>query len=150
METAKTLKDHLVTTRGVVSVAEFDDSAAIAPQLRKDVVLIGANVGLGGDPGDFPIFKNFHAQKSGGDSKLRKALGLSLETLYIPMGGTTRALWDLLVNQGLIPAEQRVFHRGFRGGPHFNGKPVENLRHYSGAVNMVDAVQALLAQPSLP
>ena len=79
----------------------------------------------------------------------QKALGLSLETLYIPMGGTPRTLWDLLVDQGAIPAEQRVFHRVYGGEPLFNGKPVENLRHYSGAVNMVAAVQALLAQPSL-
>ena len=62
----------------------FEDSAAISPRLRKDVVLIGANFGLGGDDGEFPPFKNFHARKSGGDSKLRKALtGTALEGAFL-------------------------------------------------------------------
>lgn len=177
----------------------FEDSAAITPLLRKDVVLVGANFGLAGDPGEFPTFKNFHGEKLGPDTKLRKALtgtalegafltdivkdyptkdasglaaeiksgkldigrhvlsgfkaeqealGLSLDTLYIPMGNTTRELWDLLVDRGVIPAEQRVFHRLYGGESLFMGKPVRNLRHYSGAVNMAEAVRALLAQPS--
>lgn len=177
----------------------FEDSAAVSPRLRKDVVLIGANFGLAGDPGEFPTFKNFHGEKLGPDSKLRnaltgtalegafltdivkeyptkdasglaaeiksgkldidrhvlsgfkaeqEALGLSLETLYIPMGNTTRELWDLLVDRGVIPAEQRVFHRFYGGESLFMGKPVQNLRHYSGAVNMAEAVRVLLAQPS--
>ncbi|MBD7996449.1 hypothetical protein H9639_14195 [Arthrobacter sp. Sa2CUA1] len=178
----------------------FEDSAAISPRLRKDVVLIGANFGLGGDTGEFPPFKNFHARKSGGDSKLRKAitgtalegafltdivkdyptkdakglpteiksgtldtnryvlsgfkteqeaLGLSRDTLYIPMGDTTRILWDLLVDRGVIPAEQRVFHRAYGNGPLFKERPVTYLRHYAGAVDMVQAVQGLLAQLNL-
>lgn len=76
----------------------------------------------------------------------QEALGLSADTLYIPVGGETRTLWDLLVKRGVIRAEQRVFHRHFGSGPLFAGKPVANLRHYSGSVNMVAAVEALLAQ----
>lgn len=180
----------------------FDDASLIAPRLRKDVVLIGANFGLDkGDAGGFRPFQNFHSAKSGGDTKLRngvtgtvlegafltdlvkdyptkyanglakairngsldtrrhvrsgfeaeqKALGLDVDTLYIPVGATTRTLWDLLVTRGVIPAEQRVFHRHFGAGPLFAGKPVTNLRHYSGSVNMVAAVQALLAQVAQP
>ena len=80
----------------------------------------------------------------------QEALGLDVDTLYIPVGATTRALWDLLVTRGVIPAEQRVFHRRFGAGPLFAGKPVTNLRHYSGSVNMVAAVEALLAQVAQP
>lgn len=62
----------------------FEDSAVISPRLRKDVVLIGANFGLGGDEGEFSPFKNFHARKSGGDSKLRKAImGTALEGAFL-------------------------------------------------------------------
>lgn len=227
METKPTLRDQLASTRVSVSVTEFqaaaaldprqgaswalwgattgdlsvfNDSTVAAPRLRKDVVLIGANFGLGGDAGAFKTFQNFHASNSGGDTKLRKALtgtvlegafltdivkdyatkyanGLAAEiktgrldvdryvaagfkaeqealdigpdALYIPVGGRTRELWDLLVELGVIPAEQRVFHREYGGGPLFNGKPVLNLNHYSAAVNMDEAVEALLSQHSL-
>lgn len=175
----------------------FDDGAAVSPRLRKDVVLIGANFGLGGDVGDFKPFQNFHARTSGGDTKLRNgitgtalqgafltdlvkdyptkyadrlaaeikagildpeefivagfraeqaALGLGPETLYIPMGRRTRELWDLLVHISVIPREQRVFHREYTNGSHLSSTGVLNLSHYSGAVNMVRAVEALLAQ----
>lgn len=185
-------------TTGDLSV--FDDADALVPRLRKDVVLIGANFGLGNDSDDFASFQNFHSPTSGGDTKLRNgvrgtvlegafltdlvkdyptkyanglageirsgaldtdryvrsgfeaeqvALGLNADTLYIPMGGTTRELWDLLVKRGVIPAEQRVFHRHFGAGPLFDEKPVVYLRHYSGSVNMVAAVQALLAQVAI-
>ena len=178
----------------------FDDDAAAAARLRRDVVLIGANFGLGGDAGVFRPFQNFHASSSGGDSKLRGALagsvlegafltdlvkdyptkyanglageirrgeldvetfvakgfraeqaslGLDCETLYIPIGGRTRELWDRLVRRGVIPEAQRVFHREYGGGPAFRGKPVRNLAHYSGAVSMVAAVGALLSQHRL-
>lgn len=226
METKPTLRDQLTSTRIGVSAAEFQaasalnprqgaswglwgdstgdlsvfaDSAVAAPRLRKDVVLIGANFGLGGDAGAFRTFQNFHASNSGGDTKLRKALtgtvlegafltdvvkdyatkyadglaaeiktgkldveryvaagfkaeqealGIGLDTLYIPIGGRTRELWDLLVDLGVIPAAQRVFHREYGGGPLFKDKPVLNLYHYSAAVNMGEAVEALLSQHS--
>ena len=80
----------------------------------------------------------------------QEALGLDVDTLYVPVGASTRTLWDLLVKRGVIPAEQRVFHRNFGAGPLFAGKPVTNLRHYSGSVNMVAAVEALLAQVAQP
>lgn len=185
-------------TTGDLSI--FEDSAAAAPLLRKDVVLIGANFGLGGDAGAFKPFQNFHARTSGGDTKLRKALtgtalegafltdlvmdygtkyadrlgaeiragaldiekhvvagfraeqealGLGPETLYIPIGGRTRELWDLLVDRGAIPAAQRVFHGEYGNGPLFRGRAVHNLTHYSAAVNMTQAVGATLAQPSV-
>lgn len=57
---------------------------AFPPNLRKDVVLIGANPGTGGDGGDFTPFKNFHAKKSRGDSKLKNALrGTPLEGAFL-------------------------------------------------------------------
>ncbi len=186
-------------TTGDLSV--FDDADALVPRLRKDVVLIGANFGLGKDGDDFKAFQNFHSPTSGGDTKLRngvrgtvlegafltdlvkdyptkyanglateirsgaldteryvrsgfeaeqEALGLSPDTLYVPVGASTRTLWDLLVKRGVIPAEQRVFHRHFGAGPLFARKPVAYLRHYSGSVNMVAAVEALLAQVAMP
>lgn len=222
-----TLGDHLAANRAGVSAAQFeasrgldprqgsswavwgntthdlslfDDSEAVAPRLRKDVVLIGANFGLGGDVEAFMPFQNFHAKGSGGDSKLRgalagtvlqgafltdlvknyptkyanglraqlergtldvetyvgagfraeqEALELSEKTLYIPMGENARELWELLVDLGAIPETQRVFHREYGSGPQFRGKPVLNLTHYSSAVSMELAVEALLAQPVL-
>lgn len=78
----------------------------------------------------------------------QEVLGLGPETLYIPFGGRTRELWDLLVDRGAIPAAQRVFHAEYRSGPLFQGRAVHNLARYSGAVNMTQAVGALLAQPS--
>lgn len=184
-------------TTGDLSV--FDEGAA-ASRLRRDVVLIGANFGLGGDAGEFRPFQNFHASSSRGDTKLRRALtgtvlegafltdlvkdyptkyanglagairreeldvetfvakgfraeqaalGLDRDTLYVPIGGRTRELWDRLVQHGAIPEEQRVFHRCYGGGPSFRGKSVVNLAHYSGAVDMQAAVQALLSQHRL-
>lgn len=186
------------STTGDLSV--FCDDTAAAAQLRRDIVLIGANFGLGGDAGEFRPFQNFHASSSRGDSKLRgalvgtvlegvfltdlvkdyptkyanglageirrgeldvetfvatgfraeqSALDLDCETLYIPIGGRTRELWDRLVQRGVIPEEQRVFHREYGGGPSFKGKAVTNLAHYSGAVDMRAAVQVLLAQHRL-
>lgn len=51
----------------------------------------------------------------------------------------------------MIPEEQRVFHRRYGNGPLLTREPikVENLVHYSAAVNMDKAIAALLAQPSL-
>ncbi|KAM9862975.1 hypothetical protein ACI1US_01113 [Leucobacter sp. BZR 635] len=227
MNVTHTLRTHLDNNRASVSVAAyeasrtlpsrqgaswgiwgertgdlsvFSDSAEAAPRLRRDVVLIGANFGLGGDVGEFKAFQNFHASSSGGDTKLRRgltgtvlegafltdivkdyptkyanklaaeikaghldttkhvaegfaaeqeALSLGPDTLYIPMGVRTRELWDLLVARGVLPANQRVFHREYGNGPLFKGKPVRNLTHYAAAVNMVDAVAALLDQESL-
>lgn len=222
MEPNQTLKEQLAARRIEVSADEYQKSRTLPPRqgaswgiwgektadlsifenedapakLRKDVVLIGANFGLGGEGGDFKSFQNFHAT-TGGDTKLRKgltgtvlegafltdlvkdypsayatdlprqvkketldlekyvvsgfraeqeALGLTSETLYIPMGAKTRELWDLLVARKAIPAEQRVFHREFGNGPLFRGRPVLNLTHYAAAVNMPDAVEALLEQ----
>lgn len=79
----------------------------------------------------------------------QEALGLDRDTLYVPIGGTTRELWDFLVSEGYIPETQRVFHRAYGGGSLYRGKPVVNLRHYSSAVNMVEAVEALLSQPAI-
>jgi len=219
-EVAPTLGDRLASTRKAVSDADFsaskeliraaswavwgekvgdlsifEDNAAV-PRLRKDVVLIGANFGLGGDSQELRPFENFHV--TGSDTKFRngvrntelegafltdlvkdyptkyadglareiaagtldtgryvlrgfraeqEALGLDFDTLYIPIGAQTRQLWDLLVARGVLAAEQRVFHRVCGGGPLYRGKPVENLRHYSAAVNMREAVEVLLSQP---
>ncbi|WP_447586890.1 hypothetical protein [Microbacterium lacticum] len=79
----------------------------------------------------------------------QEALGLTSETLYIPMGAKTRELWNLLDQKGAIPAAQRVFHREYGNGPLFGGNPVANLTHYSAAVNMAAAVEALLQQKHL-
>jgi hypothetical protein len=62
----------------------FQDSRSIAPRLRKDVVLIGANFGLGGEAEDFKPFQNFHASTSGGDTKFRRGLtGTVLEGAFL-------------------------------------------------------------------
>lgn len=90
-----------------------------------------------------------HTHVVSGFEAEQRALGLGPSTLYIPVGARTRELWDLLVRRGEIPATQRVFHREYGNGPQFTGKPVRNLAHYSAAVNMVDAVESLLAQPAL-
>lgn len=111
MNQKHTLADDLITTRTEVSTAEYEasralpprqgaswavwgestsdlsifgDSTAIAPRLRKDVVLIAANFGLSGAAGEFRSFQNFHARTHGGDSKLRTALaGTALEGAFI-------------------------------------------------------------------
>ncbi|MFK4790717.1 hypothetical protein [Microbacterium sp. ZW T5_56] len=224
MSTPSTLRDHLSSVGITVSPTQFeqsralpsrqggswalwgattddlsifDDAATVAPRLRTDVVLIGANFGLGGDAGPFRPFQNFHASTSRGDSKLRRAiggsplegayltdlvkdypskyatrlprevrsgsldldahvisgfqaeqdaLGIGPSTLYIPIGARTRELWDLLVDREAIPAAQRVFHHEYGGAPLFRGKPVQNLTHYAAAVNLAEAVTALLDQ----
>lgn len=76
----------------------------------------------------------------------RDALGLTDETLYIPIGGNSRSIWDLLVRMGVLPRGQRVLHREYSPATSKRGTPVLELPHYSNAVNMTAAVQSLLAR----
>lgn len=81
----------------------------------------------------------------------QEALGLNEDTLYVPVGKAARLLWDELVRKGAIPESQKVFHKLYGGGPKLEREPiaVENLPHYSGAVDLRKAVSTLLAQPAL-
>ncbi|MCH1883962.1 hypothetical protein [Agrococcus sp. ARC_14] len=68
----------------VGDMSVFDDAALITPQLRKDVVLIGANFGMIRDDEVIQRFKNFHAGRSGGDAKLRRGIeGTPLEGAFL-------------------------------------------------------------------
>lgn len=65
-------------------IAFICDADTLLPRLRKDIVLIGANFGLGKDGDDFASFQNFHSPTSGGDTKLRNGVrGTVLEGAFL-------------------------------------------------------------------
>lgn len=64
----------------------FEDAEEIAPRLRKDVVLVGANFG-GGEDNDVSTmkpFQNFHTKGHGPDTKLQNAVtGTAIEGAFM-------------------------------------------------------------------
>lgn len=62
----------------------FDDTDALLPRLRKDVVVIAATFAPGGTLTNSPPFRNFHAHRSAADGRLRSGLtGSPLEGAFL-------------------------------------------------------------------